>query len=99
LVAFLDRAEQHYPWVIEPLLSPELDPDAQRCASSMNDRDLSRLPVAAPEEEQPGRRVDFGKVPHILSARCRSQFQMPATEPLVETVFRKLGGRKVYVKG
>ena len=39
----------------------------------------------------------FGKVPHILSADCRSRsrFQMEATQPVVEAVFRKLGGRAV----
>jgi putative toxin-antitoxin system antitoxin component (TIGR02293 family) len=33
-----------------------------------------------------------GKLPHISSADCRN---MHATQPLVETVFRKLGGREV----
>jgi putative toxin-antitoxin system antitoxin component (TIGR02293 family) len=42
-----------------------------------------------------GEAIDFGKVPHMLSASCRSRFQMQATRPVVETVFRKLGGRKV----
>jgi putative toxin-antitoxin system antitoxin component (TIGR02293 family) len=40
----------------------------------------------------------FGKMPRILPADCRlnrSQIQMQATQPVVATVFRKLGGREV----
>jgi putative toxin-antitoxin system antitoxin component (TIGR02293 family) len=40
-------------------------------------------------------RLDVGKVPHILPAYCRVGAEMQVTQPVVDMVFRKLGGREV----
>src|SRR5215471_595389 len=36
-----------------------------------------------------------GKVPHILPAYCRIGAKMQVTQPVIDMVFRKLGGREV----
>jgi hypothetical protein len=36
-----------------------------------------------------------GKVPHVLPAYCGVGAEMRVTQPVVDMVFRKLGGREV----